>query len=868
MAQPNFKQKRVMKTRWTVRTADKIAKFSITVGGIGTILAVSAVFLFLIAVVIPIFLPGSAELASDIPREWPVEKLIHGAVDEYRVMGWTLFRDGTVHLFRLDNGELLEVVKAVDGDSLSAWSFETRGDGVAFGFLDGTVRLGRIGFDTDFPSESDLPDAVRNLEVGEVVSVGAAVAERTPEGQIRRQRLVVEIGEPIPAVSDTAVVLIDHYNSDSGSIVCTYTADDVVHVAAVERFENLMTGEIEYEVRDCKIDARRSGADGRPRLPTRLIVAESGTAVYVLWPDGTLAAYDTRDFDSPRLAGSWLLNAGGEGSITAFEPLLGGATFLVGDSNGEVTAWFQHKPSSASGGNAGAYAFSAAHRYDRADAAVTAIGSSPRSRVFAVGYENGRVRVFQATSEAKIIDIETPEGERVERVVMAPKNDGVVAFTPRGVVQWNVDLKYPEATLKSLFLPVWYEGYDRPEQVWQSSSGTDDFEPKFGLWPLIFGTLKATFYSMLFGVPLALLAAIFTSEFMSPGARPRVKTLIESMASLPSVVLGFLAALVFAPFVQRVVPAALVGFIIVPGTYLSAAYLWQLLPHDATVRLGRFRLWIALALLPLGIVVSARLGPWVEKLLFEGDIILWLDGQTGSGFGGWLLMLLPLSAVAVVWLMGTVAAPVFARLTEGAKRHRVALLDLGRFVTGAIVTVALALVVSAVLTALGFDPRGPRSFMDTYVQRNALVVGFVMGFAIIPIIYTIAEDALSAVPDHLRAASLGAGATPWQTAIRIVLPTAMSGLFSAIMIGLGRAVGETMIVLMAAGNTPILQMNIFNGFRTLSANIAVELPEAVRDSTHYRTLFLAALILFLMTFSINTVAESVRLRFRRRSSQI
>jgi phosphate transport system permease protein len=96
----------------------------------------------------------------------------------------------------------------------------------------------------------------------------------------------------------------------------------------------------------------------------------------------------------------------------------------------------------------------------------------------------------------------------------------------------------------------------------------------------------------------------------------------------------------------------------------------------------------------------------------------------------------------------------------------------------------------------------------------------------------------------------------------------MSGLFSAIMIGLGRAVGETMIVLMAAGNTPVLQMNMFNGFRTLSANIAVELPEAVRDSSHYRTLFFAALLLFGITFIINTAAEMVRLRFRRRSAQI
>jgi phosphate transport system permease protein len=502
------------------------------------------------------------------------------------------------------------------------------------------------------------------------------------------------------------------------------------------------------------------------------------------------------------------------------------------------------------------------------DAPVTAIAASPRSRVFAAGYGNGVVRIYQATSEAKVIDVRVPGGDSVEMVRIAPKNDGLVALTSSGLSHWSVDLRHPEATMKSLFLPVWYEGYDAPAHVWQSSSGTDDFEPKFGLWPLIFGTLKATFYSMLFGVPLALLAAIFTSEFMSPSVKPRVKTLIESMASLPSVVLGFLAALVFAPFVQRVVPAALVGFIIIPGTFLVAAYLWQMLPQQTTLRLARYRLWFLLLLLPVSIFTSVKTGPWVESLFFDGNIILWLDGQKGSGFGGWFLLLLPLAAVAVVWIIGTAGSGLFRRLTQNGDRKRVAVLDIGRFGVGVALTLLIATAGSALLVVAGVDPRGSGMFMDTYVQRNALIVGFVMGFAIIPIIYTIAEDALSAVPEHLRAASLGSGATPWQTAIRIVLPTAMSGLFSAIMIGLGRAVGETMIVLMAAGNTPVLEMNIFNGFRTLSANIAVELPEAVRDSTHYRTLFLAALILFSMTFVINTVAETIRLRFRKRSSQI
>ncbi|NJL30408.1 MAG: ABC transporter permease subunit [Phycisphaerales bacterium] len=198
--------------------------------------------------------------------------------------------------------------------------------------------------------------------------------------------------------------------------------------------------------------------------------------------------------------------------------------------------------------------------------------------------------------------------------------------------------------------------------------------------------------------------------------------------------------------------------------------------------------------------------------------------------------------------------------------QQVALWQLGKFVGGCVLTVIVALLLSHLLNAVAWDPRG--SFVGTYIQRNAMIVGFVMGFAIIPIIYTISEDALSSVPEHLRAASLAAGATPWQTAMRIIVPTAASGLFSAAMIGLGRAVGETMIVLMAAGNTPVMDWNIFNGFRTLSANIAVELPEAVKDSTHYRMLFLAGFVLFVMTFLLNTVAEVVRQRFRKRAFQL
>ena len=104
--------------------------------------------------------------------------------------------------------------------------------------------------------------------------------------------------------------------------------------------------------------------------------------------------------------------------------------------------------------------------------------------------------------------------------------------------------------------------------------------------------------------------------------------------------------------------------------------------------------------------------------------------------------------------------------------------------------------------------------------------------------------------------------------IRIQFKESASGLFSAVMIGLGRAVGETMIVLMAAGNTPLVSWNLFNGFQTLSAAIATELPEAARGTAHYRVLFLAALTLFAITFVVNTAAELVRQRFRRRAHEL
>jgi len=146
-------------------------------------------------------------------------------------------------------------------------------------------------------------------------------------------------------------------------------------------------------------------------------------------------------------------------------------------------------------------------------------------------------------------------------------------------------------------------------------------------------------------------------------------------------------------------------------------------------------------------------------------------------------------------------------------------------------------------------------------------VGIGLGYAVIPIIFSISEDALSSVPPTLTSAALALGASRWQTALHIILPAASPGIFAAIMLGLGRAIGETMIVLMATGNTPVLDLSIFNGMRTMSAAIAVESPEAPHGGTLYRVLFLTGSLLFMITFCINTLADQVSRSLRKRYAQ-
>ena len=418
--------------------------------------------------------------------------------------------------------------------------------------------------------------------------------------------------------------------------------------------------------------------------------------------------------------------------------------------------------------------------------------ASQRNRTFLTGI--GRDLSIRHSTSGSVRWVGYLDIDVVIAVLDAKGANFIAAAADGEARRYSIRDPHPEASGRAFFGKVWYEGGGKPIYQWQSTGGTDDFEPKLSLMPLIFGSLKGTAYALLFSVPVALLAALFSAAFLPLEVKRVVKPVMEIMSSLPSVVLGFLAGLWLAPILETRVPSVLAMVIAIPGTALLVGYCWCRLPIAIRNRFENGREW--LVVLPFMIVsgwIGWNLGPLMESLFF-----IYKDPATGREIADFRLW----------WPQAT---------------------------------------------GLPFE------------QRNSMVLGFMMGFAVIPVIFTIAEDALSNVPKSLTSAASALGANRWQVVWTVMLPVASSGIFSALMIGFGRAVGETMIMVMATGNTAVTEWNIFNGMRTLSANIAVELPEASVGSTHYRTLFLGAVVLFAMTFVMNTVAELLRQRLRERN---
>jgi phosphate transport system permease protein len=860
-------RKREYQTRRSVIVADMAADWTIRIGGIGVIIAVIGIMVFLFQVAAPLFQGGEVLGQRQLARPAAAGKPLLERVDEYKSLAVAITDMGEVQALHLGSGaKLAAPAFALGGKRVTAFGGARGTDDVAFGFDDGTVRLGKMKIAVQVLPAAAMPADAMPLPGSKDRSDGRAVYAPIPGGQIRRLAVETALEAPTQVADAGAAILAIDYRLGGTAErptkgFATIDAKGTVRLSLAETKTNLMTGLSRTDLDSAILPSPPAGF-----RVTGLLITDKADQVYLAERGGKILRYDTRDFKKPALAETVDVTLG-QAELTAIGFLIGEQSLVVGSSDGRVDVYFLlSRPGARStDGNT----MVRAHALEKHDAAVTAIAASLRSKLFATADARGEVVVRHSTSEQTLIRVKPQGAEAGYRTLtLAPRDDGLVATRADGqLMAWDFSAPHPETTLKSIFGKIWYEGYGKPEYTWQSSSGTDSFEPKLSLVPLIFGTIKAAFYSLLFAVPIALGAAIYTSEFVHPTVRAAVKPTMEMMASLPSVVLGFIAALILAPIVETWIGAVILAFAALPLGLLLGAHLWQLLPTPVALKYGNLAkfslMFVALGL--SGLFCYAG-GAVFEQALFHGDFKAWLNGRVGTGAPLLFLLLWPVAFFAVLHVADTYVDPRSAQRLAAMPRVTAGALAFLRWAVLLAAAACLAYLLAVLIAHLGGDPRG--TLVDTYVQRNTLVVGFAMAFAVIPLIYTIAEDALNSVPEHLRGASLACGATPWQTATRVILPTAASGVFAAVMVGMGRAVGETMIVVMAAGNTPILDSNIFNGLRALSANIAVELPEAVKDGTLYRMLFLAALTLFAMTFVINTLAEIVRLRFRKRSAQL
>lgn len=941
---------RTRRTRGHIHLMDAIAGGVITSGGIGVLVAVLGMCLYLAAAVLPLFERGKLESATRIQtslRDAPV--LI--CADEHQKLVLTLAFDGMARVCELATGKVLDERPILATSSrVSSFAWESTDGLLGVGYEDGTVQLGTIGFASEQVAAADLTKTEQGLEIGQSVPYKREGSASRPGGVLERQgadqyRVIfptISMREPAALDSGSgAVVRLDYRKSSDRELLVAMRADGTTLFEHVTTTTPLDGGAAKTSLESRAIAYAAPAGRG---TPDSLFVTGDSADVLAMWNDGVCQRYSLEGEDSTpaALAETVSLLESGR-SVRSTTMMIGGLTVLLGDDAGRVSGCFAARQPE-SGTRDGRHMVRA-HTLSVAEAPITHLAVSQRNRSFLASDERGGIYVWNLTAHKHIVSAGALLGQSVLGAAIAPKFDGLVALASNGTLAtWRMNAGHPEASWSSLFGKIHYEGEPGPNFSYQSSAASDSSEPKLSLRPLIHGSLKATLIAMFIAIPLSILAAIFTSEFLSPRTRLIIKPAVEMMSSLPSVVLGFIAAIVVAPFLSSVLPSILTGLMLTPLLIVIAAHLWQMLPqHLASRTRGGGRLGAIIVTIVLGAIVSASLGPVIERALFRPtriDVLLaagshrairreaapawigtratlspdderhlraiglgyrdghvveavepasseeiartrgivssknlaepslrrWLDGNIGGAYPGWFMLLLGPAAILIWALQQRLLARALNERLARMDRARSSVLLLGKLALLLALSVLVSHALALGLSAAGLDARDV--VLGPYSQRNTLVVGLIMGFAIIPIIYTIAEDAMASVPVSLRTASLGAGATRWQTAIRVVLPVAASGIFSAVMIGLGRAVGETMIVVMATGNTPAMDWNIFSGFRTLSANIAVELPEAAKDSTHYRVLFLCGLVLFAMTFLVNTTAEIIRQHFRRRNAAL
>jgi phosphate transport system permease protein len=727
---------------------DKIAYHGVTLGGLSVIAAITLIFFYLLYVVIPLLQGVDIEQKAKFPA--PAQgKTLALSLEEQAEIGIRLTDAGHAIFFGTETGEVVDdiALPIARGTTVTSIARGEAGKNIfALGLSNGRALVFQIKYGVTFPNNVRLITPRIEYPLGDkTIKLNS---RRKPVVKIAVQQN--DESATVVSVSDSQVALT-HFSKGEGLLDEDGTwQQNNVDLPSVD-------GSVDYVLLDP--DQRR---------------------LYLADTKGVINFFDTSNKQEPKVIERITLTKG-KVQLTTLEFLSGSISLIAGFSDGRLAQWFPVRDEQ------NIEHLKEVRSFRNQRSGMTRVATEYFRKGFLAADTSGNIGVYHATAERNLT-VEQVSDEPISQLAIAPRSNAMLVEDNIGNISfWRIHNEHPEVSWSSLWGKVWYEGYDEPKHIWQSSSASNDFEPKFSLTPLAFGTLKAAFYAMIVAIPLSIFGAVFTAYFMAPRMRQYVKPTIEIMEALPTVILGFLAGLWLAPYLEKHLPGIFALLIIMPVGVVLFSYLWSRLP-------GKYRHlvpegWQGALLLPivffLGWLALAASGP-MEDWFFGGDMPLWLSNELGVN----------------------------------------------------------------------------------YDQRNAIVVGLAMGFAVIPTIFSIAEDAIFAVPRHLTNGSLALGATPWQTLIRVVLLTASPGIFSAIMIGMGRAVGETMIVLMATGNTPVLDLSMFQGMRTLSANIAVEMPESELNSTHYRVLFLAGLVLFLFTFMFNTMAEVIRQRLRTKYSSL
>lgn len=726
---------------------DRLTRWYVLVGGLAVLAAITLIFFYLAYVVLPLFRGADLETREALTPAWMQQAQVPLllSIEEQNQVAMRVGGQGEILFFNAKTGvELKRVALPLPaGSEIRSIAQDQPGSPtVALGLSNGQVLLFQHTYKVTYPDNKKTITPEIAFPYGE-----------TPIGLDPQ-------GRPLEHVS---------INAGDDSLLLAGSVDKQLLLLSMTRGENMLTGESTLD-------------EERIELPQ---IAEPVKAIYLdprkqwLYVINGRATADVFDLHSRQLNGRYKLLEDPNAEVTASTQLLGGISLLVGDSKGGIAQWFMARDTD------GEPRLSHVRDFNLDGAPISAIAPEQRRKGFIALDEKGNLGVFHSTAHRTLLVQPVADSSGV--ITLSPRANRLLLEQGGKIHRFALSNPHPEISWSALWGKVWYESYDKPAYVWQSTAATTDFEPKLSLSPLTFGTLKAAFYAMILAAPLAIAAAVYTAYFMAPAMRRKVKPVIELMEALPTVILGFFAGLFLAPYVEGHLPGVFSLLLLTPLGILLAGLLWSRLPER--IRLSLPAGWEAALLIPVVLAVGAFalwLSPHLETTFFGGDMRLWLSHDLGI----------------------------------------------------------------------------------TYDQRNALIVGLAMGFAVIPNIFSIAEDAIFSVPRSLTYGSLALGATPWQTLTRVVILTASPGIFSALMIGMGRAVGETMIVLMATGNTPVMEVNIFEGMRTLAANVAVEMPESEVGGSHYRVLFLSALVLLTFTFVMNTLAELIRQRLRKKYASL